>query len=341
MSRGLCRFGRFDLQRLPAGKRASALALQLPAWAPYADPDYAISWRSGEFDGQANVWCWDRANVTARLQAYGLAGRAFAIVPESALRPSLGDGVHLLRCIEGFEAQHWRRGELLNSRWWANQPVASAQLAFQRDCGLLPDELREDLPLQDFPLARKAETALVPAGRSSGSLKWAELATYGVLVLALGLPGLFMLVQQWRLTQARSAADSELAQVSERAKGILSAREVALDAADQVRALVDLETYPGPLVYMLAMARSLPEGGGSIVREWEMNEGKLRIVVASPTQEISGAEHVKALEQTGLFTDVKIITDADPRQMVFTMTLKPQAALAGMAASAVGEAAEP
>eukprot|EP01031_Cornospumella_fuschlensis_P004231 gene4231-5291_t len=35
ISRGHCRFGRFDLSRLPAAKRASALALQLPGWSPF------------------------------------------------------------------------------------------------------------------------------------------------------------------------------------------------------------------------------------------------------------------------------------------------------------------
>lgn len=83
---------------------------------------------------------------------------------------------------------------------------------------------------------------------------------------------------------------------------------------------------------MLAIARALPEGGAQL-REWEQNDGKLRLLLVSPGADLLGADHVRALEQTGLFNDIKIVTQSDPRQMVFVTSLKPNSALALSASS--------
>ena len=72
---------------------------------------------------------------------------------------------------------------------------------------------------------------------------------------------------------------------------------------------------------MAAMARTLPASGAAL-REWDMAEGKLRIVVASPTGPIAGAEIVAALEKTQLLSGAKMITQADPRVMGFSMRLR-------------------
>ena len=185
-----------------------------------------------------------------------------------------------------------------------------------------------------MPLQAKPWNPLSAIGGASGQIASPELIGYAVLALALGVPSLSLAVDQFRLSQARAAVQAELASETERSQGVLSARNDALMAADQARALNDLQPFPPPLIHMMAIARALPDAGGSVLREWEMNEGKLRVLIASPSAEIAGAEHVRALEQTGLFQDVKIVTQADPRQMAFAMTFKPQAALAAGAASA-------
>lgn len=333
VSRGHCRFGRFDLSRLPAAKRASALALQLSGWSPFVDSGYAIAWSA---DGQADVWCWDSAALRAAWQA-AVGGKLPRLVPETPLRaaPANGEGLRLVRCLDGFEGQYWRDGQLNASRWWPAAPEASAQLAFQRDCGIAPDALQAHLAVEELPLQSKPWRPLNDVGGPSGQIAAPELAAYAVLALALGVPTLSLAVDEFRLSRARAGAQAELASETERSQGVLAARNEALTAIDQARALSELQPYPPPLVHMTAIARALPEAGGSVLKEWEMNEGKLRVLIASPSAEIAGAEHVRALEQTGLFHDVKILTQADPRQMAFTMSFKPQTALAaGAAASA-------
>jgi len=325
LSRGRCRFGRFDLKRVPAAKRAPALALQLGSWSPFVDSDHVAAWSA---DGEAMVWCWDR---TALLQAWDAAGggRLPRIVPEPALRavPTGGEGLRLINGLDGWEAQHWAGGQLLASRWWPALPEAAAQLAFQRDCGLQPEALVASLPRPDLPLADRPWAALKSVRAGQAGVGAAELAAYGVAALALALPALSLAVDQWRLLQARGVADEQLASESARSQGVLAVRDDAVGAAGQARALLDLQPFPPPLVHMLAIARALPESGGVAVREWEMADGKLRLLLASPSTEISGGDNVRALESTGLFVDVKIVTQSDPRQMAFSMNLKPQSAL--------------
>ncbi len=325
VSRGRCRFSRFDLSRLPPPKRASALALQLPGWSPFRDPDYAIAWSD---TGWASVWAWSRTDLVATLSAHQMTERSLRCLPETALRGRGPDGVRLLRGLDGFEAQHWLEGNLLASRWWPNAPDAAALVAFQRDCGLGGDTIRSQIELTQTVLANKPWTPLSPAGGGGGLIAAPELAVYGVLALALGVPGLALAVDHLRLVQARSEARDELARESERSKGVLTARDAALAAADQLKALRDLHPYPAPLVQMTAVARALPENGSVWVREWDFSDGKLRLLLSTASGEIGGSEHVRALEQTGMFTDLKILTQVDPRQMAFTMSVKPQSALA-------------
>jgi hypothetical protein len=340
VSRGLCRFGRFDLSRLPAAKRASALSLQLPGWSPFAESDGVVAWTE---DGHASVWCWDRAALVAAWGALeqGQDGKLPRRIPETCLYGATGDGLRLLSGIEGFEAQHWVAGELLASRWWPALPDAAAQLAFQRDCGLPADAQRAQLPIETPAMAVRPWAPLSVLGADSGRLAASELLGYALLTVVLGLPALSLAVDQWRLYQARSSAEAELANETARSQDVSAARNEALTAAEQARALVELQPYPGPLVHMLAIARALPDSGGSILREWEQTDGKLRLLVVSSATDIVGADHVRALEQTGLFSDVKILTQADPRQMAFSMSLKPQAALALSVASSSSSASSP
>jgi hypothetical protein len=281
-----------------------------------------VAWNEA---GHASVWAWDRAQLA---EAFAEARRPLRAVPESALHEPLEDGLRLLVGLDGFEAQQWASGELIASRWWRERPDAMAQLAFQRDCGLSSEAQLPDLPVVDSPLAPRPWMRLAPLGAANGLLAPAELLGYAALALALGVPTLALGVDAVRLHRAKASVDEQLATVAAQSQGALAMRERAFSAADQARALAELQPLPGPLVHMLAIARSLPEGSGSTLREWEQAEGRLRLLIDVGTQDASGAEYVRALEQTGLFSDVKLLTQANPRQIGFSMSIKPQSALA-------------
>jgi hypothetical protein len=331
VSRGRCRFGRFDLSRVPAAKRGAALALQLGEWSPFTDFDHAVAWTPG---GRAMVWCWDQS----ALQGAWLAASSTRMppaVPESALRPPAADGgVRLLKGIDGFEAQSWHEGELVTSRWWPSLPSDGDARMFLRDAGLAASDVGHWLTPQDLPLAQRPWAPLTRAGRSGESGGLAESAVYALLLTSVLIPASVLGVDESRLRRAQVQVTDELQRESERSKAVLDARNAALTAVDQAQTLIDLQPYPPPLMQMSAVATELPAAATTNLREWQMTDGKLRVLFESPAGEISGAEHVRALERAALFDDVKIVTQADPRQMAFQMTLRKRAALGAPASAA-------
>ena len=325
VSRGRCRFGRFDLARVPAAKRGAALALQLAEWSPFTEFDHAVAWAPS---GHAMVWCWDQAALRSAWAAVS-AQRLPPAVPEPALRPppSAGSVLRLLKALEGFEAQAWRDGEILACRWWLALPSDEDARMFLRDAGLAASEAGPWLAPQDLPLAPRPWVALSRAGRTGGAGGVGEVAVYAALVVSVVVPAAWLAVDQSRLHGAQTQLAAELQRESERSKAILDARNAALSAVDQALTLIDLQAYPPPLMQMSAVAAELPPSGTSTLREWELSDGKLRLLFQSPAGDISGADHVRALERTGLFDDIKIVTQADPRQMAFQMALRKRAAL--------------
>ena len=260
LSRALCRFTRIDLSRLPANKRASALNLQLPQWSPYRDSDYAVAWS----DGVASVWCWDQALADAALVARGLKPQTLRKIPETLLRPRHAEGFRLLACLDGFEGQCWGASQLLASRWWSAMPDAAALLAFQRDANLPLDQqqttaLAQDLA-QDLALQARPWSAISGARADVAEVSTPEMLLYALLALALGLPAMAMGVDQYRLGQAIAARQAEIARLSEQSKPLLDARDAALAALQQIKALDALQPFPSPLMQMVAVARALPEG---------------------------------------------------------------------------------
>lgn len=327
LSRGLCRFSRFDLSRVPEGKRDPALQLLLTAWAPFEQLDCAWTWDS---EGWATVWCWDTERLAAQLASEGLQSGRVKIIPESVLHPVREDGFRCVAALDGFEAQYWVSGALRVSRWWPVVPDASDWAMFVKDVGGeaastgsqgLPAV--EQVALQEIPWAKLRGS--LDAG---GLLAVRESLAYGLLALLIGIPASWMAVDQWQLSQARGRVAADIGRLSEGSRAVLEARDRATAAAESLQALNDLQRFPVPLVHMVALARALPDDGSLFVKEWETADGKLRVLVRSRADPPAGADLVRSLELTGLFSDVKIITQAEPRELGFLMSLKTQAQLA-------------
>lgn len=309
---------------MPVAKRGAALALQLGEWSPFIEFDHAVAWTPA---GLAMVWCWDQA---ALRQAWSAASaqRMPPAVPEPALRPPPpAGGVRLLKTVEGFEAQAWHEGEISACRWWPSLPSNEDAHMFLRDAGLAAGEVGHWLAPQDVPLAPRPWTRLARAGRSGESGGLAESAVYAVLMISVVVPATVLGVEHSRMHRAQAQVAAELQREAERSKAVLDARNAALTSVDQALVLIDLQAYPPPLMLMSAVATELPPAGTTTLREWDMSDGKLRVLFQSPVGDISGAEHVRALERTGLFDDIKIVTQADPRQMAFQMALRKRTAL--------------
>jgi hypothetical protein len=319
LSRPLCRFNRFDLSRLPAPKRKAALALQLPQWSPFADSGYAIVWQ----DGYASVWCWDNSRVDAEIQKSNRIVKAQQKLPESLLRAPLQAGLRLLKCLNGAEGQYWQNGQLQVSRWWPQKPDQHAWLAFQRDCGIPAEEQQAQATLQDLPLLQKPWAKISAPGGAGGDVPMAEVGLYTALVFGLGLTTAVLGLQHHQVSSATAKRSAELAAIKSKAGKVFSAREDALNTLIRIKGIDSLEPNPQPLILMEAVAETLPKSGGAYLKEWEMTGSHLKISVFSQDGNVSGASYVQALDKTGLFSNIQIVTDAEPKTTGFSMTVRP------------------
>jgi len=321
LTRALCRYNRFDLSRLPAAKRRAALALQLPQWSPFSDSNYAIVWH----EGVASVWCWDNGRVNAEILKHAKTAKSHQIIPETLLRSPLQGGMRLVKCMDGVEGQYWLDSQLIASRWWPERPDESAWLSFQRDCGVPPEQQISATALQELPLQRYSWAKFSNLIGSQDEIPLVEVMAYSALVLALGLPTLYLNVEHYQIKRAISSRADELASIKRQASAVFTAREAALEIATRVKSIESIERFPQSLVLMAAVANALPKDSGAFVREWEMTDDRLKILVSSPNSNIIGATYVQALEKAGRFNGIQIITNADPKLMTFSMTILPVA----------------
>jgi hypothetical protein len=319
LSRALCRFNRFDLSRLPAAKRKAALALQLPQWSPYQKSNYAVVWQNG----YASVWCWDSGRIDGDFQKHGKVKKSQQKLPEPLLRAPLQTGLRLLKCLDGVEGQYWQETQLVVSRWWPQRPDQQAWLTFQRDCGIPPEQQEATSPVQELPFLLQPWAKVDSPSNSTDDLSLVETTLYSVLLLFLGFATILLGIQHFQIERAIAQRSSELASIKSRAGPVLAAREAALNSLIRLKGIVEIEPYPQPLTLMAAVADALPKDSGAFLREWDMTGNRLKIAISSPTTSIAGATYVQAFEKTGLFDDIQIVTDADPKLTSFSMTVRP------------------
>lgn len=317
LTRGLCRFGRFDLASVSVAKRHGALRLRLAGWAPFADAAYAVIWA----DGLATVWCWDATRLRERLAVHGRRPDQFvAVLPETVLQAPLAEGLRLVRCLEGFDAQHWQASALVDSRWWPALPSAVEWLGFLRACGLASDaQTPLPPPLDLFGLARPwagVSTATEVDGSFSEWQPWVQAA----LIAALGVPAALLATRELQLHMSMASLEQQITALRQTASPLISARDAALGTLERINLIRDIQRYPDALRVMATVAQVMP-ADGVLLREWEFGDGSLRFMVASATGPVVGSAHVAALEKAGYFFDVKMIAQADPRQMGFAMRL--------------------
>jgi len=307
------------MNRLPVAKRKAALALQLPQWSPYADSGYAITWKNGF----ASVWCWDRQRIDSEIQKNGKTPKSQKKIPETMLRAPLENGLRLLKCLDGVEGQYWQDGQLVASRWWPQKPDDHGWLAFQRDCGVPADAQQTAKTVQDLPLLAQTWGKIALPGGSADDISIAETAFYGVMALGLGVTTVVLGLQHHQIAHAIDLRANELATIKKKAGDVFSARESAMNTLARIKSIDAIEPFPQPLVLMEALAESLPKDEGVFVREWDMTGAHLKVTISSPGANIVGANYVQALEKTGRFTDIQIVTDVDPKTTSFSMTIPP------------------
>lgn len=291
MARSLLHYHYFPLSELPKSARRSALLVQIRAWSPFPETAYAIILRAQG----AMVFAWDVRAFRQRLETAGRDGSAARVIPETLLFPTQQEGLSLLRCIEGWEGQLWRDGDLVQSRWWPERPDADSWLNFQRGAGLPAEEQQASLPGPDGdawsvrPWARTIDIETL-----SGHDRLKEHLLTGTMALILLVPSLHLL-HYWQETEAAwTRASNTHDQLKETAGPILAAREETSAALGAIKAIAKHVDRPHALSLLAHVSRVMPRDG-SHIRELEWQGDRLRLVLATSAT-ASRSVYIRAFE---------------------------------------------
>lgn len=310
IARSLCFYRLFDLTTIPAARRSEALKLKIRQWTPL--PQYAnyIVWQ----DAIAQVWIWDAQLQTETQQALNLKS-AYAI-PETLIRPKLEEGIQLVQCVEGVEAQYWQDGILKHSRWWSTEPSLKQWIDFQRICSLDIDT--------EIPQPLNSQLAAKPWGYHRTSLNTLALQQESLWIL-LGL-AIFIMTFAWysvtifKWQQAISQVEQEIEALNNDATPILTAKTQAIQNKQRVDKLINLNPYPYQLDLMGKIVENLPANQIQFIT-WRYELGKLYFTIEGDN--LDPRQYVKAYEKVNWFESVKTENTYKTNQLVVSMQVKP------------------
>lgn len=310
LARSLCRFRHFRLPPEAGAQRRTVLRNLLRAWAPFDDTAYCVVARSDA----GFAWAWDRPRVAALL-ATASAPAGAALIPEALLAPrETTDGVRLLQTLEGVDAQVWKGGELLASRWWPQAPEPEDWARWWRstavDSGLGADPPLP-LPSVQTPVWRQAWAEGVALDDLLSSSSRIERIALGAAVV--GLLGLTsaQLHLAWQALDERGRLSDERDRLTALAGPVVGARDRALALVGEAAALSGQLAAPLPLEVLQHLAERLPSNGVTL-RELELTGTRLRIALDAPPA-LPRATMVKDLQAAGWFVQVNEIRDVSGR----------------------------
>jgi hypothetical protein len=316
LSRRLTRFASLELPPMARRRRLAALRLQLGQLTPYE--------RTGAFAllgaARAALWYWDRTAVDNTAQS--LEVDSPWVVPEALMTAPGADGLRLVACAEGVEAQQWRDGLPVGCQWWPRPPGETEWTAFLRQLG--PQAAGEAMPpLQRLPWLRTpwAVNAL-PAEQAVGAASVERLA-YGAGALALAIWASW-LAGAWIKVEVTSRRNAEaLAAVSQTREPAVRARREAIEDARYVEQLY-AALKPDPRGVLVALAQALPVEGLALA-DFDLRDGMVRARLTSKAANPPITELVERLNASAAITDAKVNTESGGRAVIVTAQTRARA----------------
>lgn len=266
-----------------------------------------------------SIWWWDRERIDpALIEAFG--ARPPASAPETFTPPVGGSGWRVLRLGDGVEAQLWRDGGLVASRWRRTAFDAVAWEAFVRiqpGPGDAPTEPPAAVTGFRAPFPRRHNGS----GVSPDQLLRAAPAAVAVLLLTVAA---FWLGQGLKLRSdsqelERVAALERQAAPPPTATGGNAARRLA--------AFTALSERPNPVAALGVATRILRLYGVGVQAADAQGDA---LTLTLPYSTLSGVDRIaRDMEASGVFTDVRPITNAADHtiQLRMRLTGRPDAAL--------------
>lgn len=307
LARAMCAHQFFDPGAARGAAAWAAARLYARSAAPFVSAGALVD-RSG---GGFSIWWWDRDQVEpALVDRFG--GSAPPVAPER-FQPPVGGAWRVLRLDDGFEAQVWRDGGLVGSSWRRTPFDRADWQAFTR-----VQPAAADAPA-DPPAAVIGVRAPFPRRSAGGpalspdQLLRAAPAAAALLLLTVAA---FWLGQGLKLRlEAR-----ELARVA--AAERLSAPPAAPGAdtaARRLAAFSALSDRPNPVAALNVATRILRLYGVGIEAVDAQDD---RMDLTLPYSALNGVDRIaRDMEASGLFTDVRPVTNASDRTIRLRMRL--------------------
>ena len=188
---------------------------------------------------------------------------------------------------------------------------------FQRDAGVQPSEqaFEPPVPCPGTSGVRAWIAAHAATGDGAGSQNERMAVAAGIALLSL--PTLWYGFAWYKSARADSEWRAELVRLRQQAEPLLQARREALDQMARANALRALAAQPDQLELMAKVAEALPRNE-STLKEWNYQQGQLRITITSPNA-LSSSFLVNALQLAGPFRNVKAVSGHDGKSAVLQM----------------------
>ncbi|MCV2441016.1 hypothetical protein LNV28_22295 [Paucibacter sp. DJ2R-2] len=239
------------------------------------------------------------------------------------LRSPGQDGIRLLRCLEGVEAQVWHKGWLVASRWWVELPTDQEWRLFLHagGGGLLTEADTHSPQLGDVEWVDRPWSTLRSPDRESHQNLGLERRVVSIAALALTVGIAAVGRQLWDLNQSIVQREESLASLRDSAAEVLSSRDRALKSASQAQQLATWLGEPLPIEVIGHLHDTLSKSGVQI-KEMDLTGSKLRIGLQLSSQATRAAV-VRDLQAGGWFKGVSETTgnSGGTGLMVLDMTI--------------------
>ncbi len=292
--------------------------MQIRQWSPFLNTRWYLLWHHDT----ALVWAWDADNAEEAIRTQRLKTKSTNVIPETLLHPRQKSGCFLVACIEGHEGQIWLDGALIGSRWWPEIPGISEWMNFQRDVGNAPENQLHQVPaplpavLHEQPWEKSAATA-----QASGYQGKAEQWIMIIATFCLAAASFWYGAQIIKLQTAINERTLEFETLSQQTGPIMDARGQALEALSRIKQLQALNPFPPQLGLLAKVADFLPKDG-SYLKEWDFQNGKLKVQFSSPNKLIS-SDYIKQFQSFGVFNNVLAIPGNEPSNLTLSMDVLP------------------
>lgn len=310
LSRALYRCRYLPLAHVAAGDRRAVLRNLLLAWAPFDRAEFRVVWQ-----GEAVLaLAWDRELVAGLLATAGCASPS-VLWPETLMHEVMAaDGVRLVRCLEGVEAQAWQGRHLHASRWWADPPTAAEAEIWLRSLGTDVSE-RASLPAaQELAWLRRPWAELQGLDGLMSTTSRLERVAVGATMAGLTALTGAQAHQVFAAYQERQALQSDHERIQIEAAPVAAARERAEALAREADALAAQLTGVLPLEVLQHLDDVLPPAGVTL-KELELSGNQLRLALELGADLQRGGV-VKDLQSGGWLTKVNEARDGSNRGWV-------------------------